>query len=569
MDDDVTRSLAGLRRRELVDPIHEQLDELLTGRDQTERLLRAIVDIGSELHVGATLQRIVTAATDLIDAPYGAIGVRGQDGGIVTFVHSGMSAEIQQSIGRQPVGKGLLGIPLDDARVLRLGDLSEHSATVGFPEHHPRMRAFLGIPITVRGEVFGSLYLADDDPTRTFTGTDEMMVQGLASAAATAIDNAQLFERATAIAEWTKASREISTALLSGVEADTPPLRLIAERARELTDAEQAIVLVPTDPELPPIDTHILTVSAAAGPNADLVVGQRVPIEGSTTGAVFRSGQPVITDLFRYPIVAFTDVGERPAVVVPLQARDRVVGVIAVARAVHHAPFDNSHRELMGDFAAHAAIALTLADARDQARELMIAADRERIAHDLHDHVIQRIFAVGMDLQGTVTMARSPQVASRLNRTIDDLQSTINQIRTAVFKLGPSAGWGVTFRQRVQDAVSELTENRNIATTLHIAGSTTVVGDELADHAEAVLKEAVSNAIRHSGATSLRIEVAADDELVLDILDNGCGIGPDNARRSGLANMHRRAQQAHGTCDIENAPSGGTHLRWTAPISHR
>lgn len=569
MDDDVSRSLAGLRRHELVDRMHEQLDELHTARDQTERLLRAIIVLGSELDLGATLQRIVTAATDLIDAPYGAIGVRGQDGGIVKFVHSGIGAEIQRLIGRTPVGKGLLGIPLNDERVVRMGDLSEHSATVGFPEHHPRMRAFLGLPIMVRGEVFGSLYLADDDPERTFSETDEMMVQGLVSAAATAIDNAQLFERATAIAEWTKASREITTALLSGVEGVSSPLQLIAERACELTDAEQAIVLVPSDPELPPTETHVLIVSAAAGPNADLVVGQEVPIEDSTTGAVFRSGRPAITDSFRYPIIAFTDVGERPAVVVPLQARDGIVGVIAVARAVHHAPFDNSHLELMGDFADHAAMALTLAAAREQARELMIVADRERIAHDLHDHVIQRIFAVGMDLQGTAAMARSPQVASRLNRTIDDLQSTINQIRTAVFKLEPSAGWGGTFRQRVQDAVAELTENRQIATTLHISGSTMAVGDELSDHAEAVLREAVSNAIRHSGATSLTIEVAVADDLVLDILDDGCGIEASNTRRSGLANMLRRAQQVHGTCDIEAPADGGTHVRWTAPIAPR
>lgn len=569
MDDDVTRSLSGLRRHELVDRMHEQRDELNTARDQTERLLRAIIDLGSELDLGATLQRIVTAATDLTGAPYGAIGVRGQDGRIVKFVHSGISAEIQRMIGRTPVGKGLLGIPLNDEQVVRIADLTEHSATVGFPEHHPRMRAFLGLPIMVRGDVFGSLYLADDDPVRAFSDTDEMMVLGLASAAATAIDNAQLFERATAVAEWTKASREITTALLSGVEAVTSPLQLIAERACELTDAEQAIVLVPSDPELPPMETHVLTVSAAAGPNADLVVGQQVPIADSTTGAVFRSGRPVITDSFRYPIVAFTDVGERPAVVVPLQARDGVVGVIAVARAVHHAPFDNSHLELMGDFADHAAIALTLATAREQARELMIVADRERIAHDLHDHVIQRIFAVGMDLQGTVAMARSPQVASRLNRTIDDLQSTINQIRTAVFKLEPSAGWGATFRQLVQDAVAELTENRHIATTLHISGSTAAVGDELADHAEAVLREALSNAVRHSGAASLTIEVAVTDELVLDILDDGCGIEASNARRSGLTNMSWRAQQVHGTCEIETPADGGTHVRWTAPIAHR
>ena len=222
-----------------------------------------------------------------------------------------------------------------------------------------------------------------------------------------AIDNAKPFERVCASAKWTEASREITTALLSG-EPRVNPLQLIAERARELIEAEQAIVLVASDDEVPSEHIDTLVISTAVGLHSADVLGQTVPIEGSTTGSVYLSGTPVITDSFRHPIQAFTDVGQRPAIVMPLSAGDAVIGVMAVARNAHQQPFGHSHLELMSDFADHAAMALTLAASREQAREVSILADRERIAHDLHDHVIQKLFAAGMDLQGSVPHARSP-----------------------------------------------------------------------------------------------------------------------------------------------------------------
>ena len=216
-------------------------------------------------------------------------------------------------------------------------------------------------------------------------------------------------------------------------------LQLIAERARELTGAEQAIVLVPTDAEQPPAEVDTLTVSTAVGLHAAEVIGQEVPVAGSTTGEVFRSATPVITDI-----------GQRPAIVMPLRAADMVVGVIAVTRTADQPPFDNDHLDMLGDFADHVAMALPLAEAREQARELTVLADRERIARDLHDHVIQRLFVTGMDVQGTIACARSPQVIERLTRTVDDLQSTIDDIRTAIFDLQSPAATEKNFRQRIQ-----------------------------------------------------------------------------------------------------------------------
>jgi len=325
-------------------------------------------------------------------------------------------------------------------------------------------------------------------------------------------------------------------------------------------------VLIPADPDLAPDQVNTLVVSTAAGAHAEEVIGQRVTVEGSTTGAVFRSGTPLITESFRRPIHAFTDVGERPAIVMPLRAGDTVVGVIAVARSVAQQPFDASYVELVSDFASHAALALTLAASRERARELTILADRERIAHDLHDHVIQRLFAAGMDLQGTIARARSPEVAARLNRTVDDLQTTIDDIRKTIFQLQSPPGPDDQFRRRIQDVVANLTQDRGIDTTVHLAGPMSTVGADIAEHAEAVTAEAVSNSVRHSGATLLTVEVTVADQFTLEITDNGRGIPADNKRRSGLANMLRRAEQVGGSCQVTTPPEGGTKVLWTAPL---
>lgn len=564
--DDIRSAFTQLGRRELVAMMHEQLDELLASRDQMELLLRVVVQIGSDLDLEATLRRVITAAMSLTGATYGALGLRAADGRLASFLHAGMDADMVRRIGWPPQGKGLLGALLGRTEPLRLEDLSQHPAAAGFPQHHPPMQAFLGVPIVIRGAVFGSLYLSHVDASRVFSESDQVAASALASAAAFAIENAQLFDRVRRSAKWTSASREITTALLSGTDDAVRPMQMIVERALELTQAEQAIVLVPADSERPLDDIDTLVVSAAVGLFAGEVLGQRVPVAGSTTGGVFRSGKPLITDAFQYPIVGFTDVGERPAIVMPLHARDTVLGVIAVARNANEPQFDPDFLEVVSDFAGHAAMALTLAAGREHARELTILADRERIAHDLHDHVIQRLFAAGMDLQGTMALSRSPEVSHRLNRTLDALQSTIDDIRTTIFDLRSSPVAPTNIRQRIQEVVAELTAHRDLAVTLHFAGPLTAAAADLVDHAEAVVAEAVSNALRHSGGTTLTIDVVVDDRLTIDVVDNGRGIRADETRRSGLANLQHRAEQAFGTCEITSAPSGGTCVHWSAPI---
>ncbi|QIV85146.1 GAF domain-containing protein [Mycolicibacterium frederiksbergense] len=520
--------------------------------------------ISSDLDLDATLDRITDAAITLTGARYGALGVRDGGGALTSFLHQGIDPALVERIGPLPVGKGVLGVALADIPALRLDNLSDHPAAAGFPAHHPPMHAFLGVPIIIRGEVYGSLYVTHDRSGPTFSENDEVSVRVLASAAAVAIDNARLFERVRAAATWMQASREISTALLSGGPGSENPLRLIAERARELTDAEQAIVLVPETGE--PDDAQTLIVSAAVGLHAEKVIGQRVPVDSSTSGSVFRSELPVITESFLHPIRSFTDVGQRPAIVMPLTLDDAVIGVIAIARHRDAAPFDPSYLDLVRDFARHAAIALTLASSRARERELTVLADRERIAHDLHDHVIQRLFAAGLDVQGTIARSRSPEVNDRLTRTVDELQSTIETIRSTIFELQSPATKNTDLRVRLQALISELTGDSGIATSVRVVGPLGGVAGPVCEHAEAVASEAISNAVRHAHASHINVTVTVDDEFTVEIVDDGDGIPEDNVRHSGLANMQRRAQQLGGECTILTAPGSGTTVRWTVPV---
>ncbi|WP_369827990.1 GAF domain-containing protein [Mycobacterium sp. 852002-51163_SCH5372311] len=557
---------AVLGQQGIVGRMQEQLDELLAARDQMEHLLRVIVEIGSDLDLDATLRRIVLSARELTSAPYGALAVRDSKGVLLSFVHSGIDDDTARRIGHLPVGKGVLGVSLIETPALRLDDLTMHPAACGFPEHHPPMRAFIGVPITIRGTVFGSLYLTHVDTGRAFSESDEFAARALAFAASVAIDNARIFERERASVKWMEASREITTALLSTEDPHRRPLQLIAERACALTDAEQVIVLVPSDAELPSDEVETLIVSAAVGLHADEVVGQQIPVDSSTSGTVFRSGESLITEALRYPIQAFTDVGQRSAIVMPLRGHDDVAGVIAVARGVDQSPFDSTDLDLVSGFATHAAIALMLSSSREQARQLTILTERERIAYDLHDHVIQRLFATGMDLQGTLARARSPEVIDRLSHTLDDLQAIIEEIRTAIFQLTARREDG-GLRLRIQRVVADLTENRDIVTTVRIFGPLSVVGRELAEHAEAVAAEAISNAVRHSGGSRLTVEVEVADMFTLDVTDDGSGVPADNQRHSGLANMARRAEQLGGSCEISSPPGGGTRVHWIAPLT--
>ncbi len=339
----------------------DQVSELQAAQDQIEQLVQAIVEIGSDLDLHGTLHRIVKAAIELTGARLGALTVSAADGGPSSFIHAGLDASVTQQFADLMVGEGL-----------RVDDLAAHRPVASLDAGATGIRATLAIPIRVRAADFGYLYLADDRPGHVFSDLQERAVRALVSAAAVAIDNARLFEQERETAKWTRASREITTALLSG-DPRTGPLQLIVNRALELAEAEQAILLVPSESDVIDDDIDTLVVAATAGRYSTEVIGQRIPMDRSTTGSVARRGIPLITDSFQYPIEGFTDAGERSAIVIPLIADEAALGVIAVARNPHQQPFGTDYLDLVSDFARHAALALALAAGREHALNRQLA----------------------------------------------------------------------------------------------------------------------------------------------------------------------------------------------------
>jgi signal transduction histidine kinase len=296
------------------------------------------------------------------------------------------------------------------------------------------------------------------------------------------------------------------------------------------------------------------------------LIGRRAPTEGSTAGAVFRDHVPRNVPSLDLGLASALSVPFGPALAMPLRVGESTAGVLLVLRGPEAAGFDEHQLQVVSAFADQAALALQRAEIQAARRELDMLADRDRIARELHDHVIQRLFGIGLAMQGTHRRTKSPTVAQRMIEHIHQLQEVIQEIRTAIFHLQGSELSGVTrLRTRLHDVVTELTEETPIRTTIRMSGPLDVLPTDLGEHAEAVLREAVSNAVRHAKAVELTVTVSVDDHLVIEVSDDGVGI-PETVARSGLNNLRQRAAEAGGSCTAGRLGGGGTRLTWTAPL---
>ena len=540
--------------------VQDRVEQIVEGRDRLDGLLDAMLVVTSGLELDETLRTIVHTAIELVDAHYGAVGVRGHDHELVEFIYEGIDEEMREKIGHLPEGRGVLGVLIDSPKPIRLDNISHHAASVGFPPNHPPMRTFLGVPVRIRDEVFGNLYLTEKAGGQPFSEDDEVLVQALAAAAGIAIDNARLYEASRTRQSWIEATRDIGTELLSGTDP-VRVFRLVADESRVLSGAATTLVAVPADPELPATETTELVIAATAGIDEPMDV-HAIPVEGTVIGEAFVQRLPGHFDSLTLIPGDATVTG--PALVLPLRATGAVAGVLVALRPAGAPPFSSDQLDMMSAFADQAALAWQMASAQRQMRELSILTDRDRIARDLHDHVIQRLFAVGLALQGTIPRARSPEVQQRLTGCVDDLQDVIQEIRTAIFDLHGASSGVTRLRQRLDEAVAQFATSE-VRTTVQYVGPLSVVDAALADHAEAVVREAVSNAVRHADATSLAVTVSVADDLCIEVVDDGRGI-PDDVTGSGLTNLHQRAAEASGTFTVEALAGRGTKLRWCAPL---
>ncbi|MFI9561231.1 sensor histidine kinase [Nonomuraea endophytica] len=518
--------------------------------DRVHALLDAVVLVGSDLDLDTVLHRIVATATTLVDAAYGALGLVGAEHELIQFIPVGLSQEEIAAIEHWPHGLGLLGLLIKRPQPLRLARISDHPASYGFPPGHPPMGSFLGVPLRVRDNVFGNLYLTEKRGGADFTAEDEAVVIALATAAGVVIENARLYEESRRRETWLQASSEIITSLLSG-EAVQRVLTQVAHRARQMADADITAILLPAEGGL--------RVLVADGPGGDQLVGAVKPLAESLAGGVYASGQPLmVTEL------AAGDLTVGPEAAVPLGSAGSVRGVLSLAKRAGRAPFSQTELLMLHAFAGQAAIALELAEARKDAERLSLLEDRDRIAKDLHDVVIQRLFAVAMTLMSTVRMAGQPEASSRVQHAIDELDETIRQIRSTIFGLSSHADGDTGLRAGIMELVQEARGHLGFMPGLLMEGQLdNQVAAPVADHLLAVLREALSNLVRHAKATSAEVRVeVADDQVTLVVTDNGVGL-PADGRRSGLRNLDERATSLGGSFTVWSPFDGGTRLRWS------
>ncbi|MFD4943324.1 GAF domain-containing sensor histidine kinase [Streptomyces sp. NPDC058239] len=552
-----TRSLQGLSTE-------------LTAR--VPQLLEAMRSVGTGLELHSTLDRICETAAELAHSRYAAIGVVDEEGaGLSDFVTYGVSDEVAHEIGRRPDGhRGLLGALIHDPVPVKLADLTADPRFAGFPPGHPPMRSFLGVPIRVQGEIFGNLYLAEKDDGGEFNDYDLHMVRVLATEAGIAIGNARLYEAARQRERWIDGSVAVTTALLSGGDADDA-LSVVAEQARHLAASAAGIVLLPAEEG----GLEIVAVSAD-DPSGQLgvIIGPESPVVTKLL-----DGEAVFVDDSATDPRMVTTLAHQfgPSMLLPLHSGGRVLGALATPRARGERPFTETERTLATQFASQAALALMMAEAQRDRERLAVYEDRDRIARDLHDLVIQRLFATGMMLESAQRRSVVPEVQTGVGRAVDELDVTIQEIRTAIFALQQEPAEAPSgLRTRVLREINMAAVPLGFKPSHRFLGPVdSLVGELTGKNLIAALREALSNAFRHAEASLIDVVVDATatlpdgrDAVRLSVADDGVGI-PEGGRRSGLRNLARRAESLGGASWFEpgiGEDGGGTTVVWEAPI---
>ncbi|SDT22896.1 Signal transduction histidine kinase [Friedmanniella luteola] len=529
-----------------------------------QKLVEANHAIVAELTLDDLLRRVVRSAREVAGAQYAALGVFSVEGLLEQFIHCGMDDQTVAAIGELPKGRGLIGALLDHPEPIRLPAVADDHRSAGVPEGHPPMGAFLGVPIRSASTAYGNLYLANGVGRPEFSPEDQNLVTALAATASIAIENARLHGQSQRRQDWLRASAQVSHRLLASAD-EGPVLAEIAGSVRRLTEADAVAILLPA-----PDDPGQLVMEVVDGLGAEGLKGLRVDLQGSQVQQVLVEERGRVLAGFQQRIDAIAELRSLPplrhVVALPLQGAGRRRGAIIAVR-MGDVPFSPTDLELAEGFVSQAGLALELADARSDHHKLAMLEDRARIARELHDHVVQKLFAAGLTLQGTATMVGDPDLRRRLTGAIDNLDDTIRTIRTSIFELQEPNLPGASVRGRVMQVLGEMTPVLGFAPLLSFEGPLdTVVDEQLGSEVEAVLRESLTNAAKHAGATAVTVDlVTTGRTLTMTVSDDGVGLRP-SARRSGLSNLRFRAERRGGRLELDRGPAGGLLLRWSIPL---
>ena len=517
------------------------------------RLLDAVVGIARDLSLPDLLRRTVRSSCDLAAARHGALGVLGADQTLSDLVE-------YHEPGHVAARDGVAALLLGESPPLR-----------SFP------RPFLLVPIRVRGQVFANLHLTDRQDGADFTEQDHDVVVALAAAASVAIENALLFDQVQRRERWLEGSYDVTTALLAGQDLNAT-LRLIANRGRVVSGGSAGGVARPS-PDDP--TQLVFEVVEPPGEDADRLTGLAVPLEGTATGAAFATRQPVVVRQYGEHVAEQQrDHAERlppmlkdldSAIAVPLVVGDETLGVMLIAKFRDKVPFTETEVQLAQTFAAHAALAVAFARAEEDRRRLAMFEDRDRIARDLHDLVIQRLFATGLGLEGLSRLITDPKVAERLTSFANELDRTIRDVRNSIFSLQEPVDAHGDLRSELLRIAHDSVGTLGFEPRIGFDGPLdSAVADAVRKDLIATLREALSNAARHARASTVSVDVTVDRAgrtLVLTVVDDGIGLPDEPDRRSGLANLQERAIRWGGTFSARRTDDRGSELIWTVPLA--
>ncbi|MGJ9423678.1 sensor histidine kinase [Aeromicrobium sp. CF3.5] len=538
----------------------ERADHMQRSHHRLRDLIRVNNDLTSNLDLETVLRKIVEIGVELVHAEYGAMGVIADDNTLEQLITVGMDDATIALVGEMPQGKGLLGALIDDPSPVRLAEISDDARSSGFPADHPPMRSFLGVPIRVREQVYGNLYLTDSR-NGEFTADDEELAQSLAATAGIAIANARLFEDSLYRENWASALAETARLLIQ--DDDEEHLGFLMGRVKDLADAALvAIARVSSSGE-------DLIIDRAVGAGAEEMGAMSFPVDGSASGEAVRTRQPVLipdTCAQDFGFAQRSELG--PAMTIPVAMGSGVGGVLIVAR-LHGSPvFGVRDLDMGTSFASHVSVSIERAESRMVRQRVALLEERSRIARDLHDHVIQRLYATGLSLQA-VAMKLPAEAAEDVTGQIREIDASIAQIRQSIFALNrDSQVTTVNLRARVLEIVDrvETQEATGLRPRVTFLGPVDLMADAtLTDDVAAVVTEALANVQRHADAQKVDLVIsAAAGQVTVEVTDDGTGPGA-SPRLSGLANLRARAEGHGGSFELLPASGGGTQMIWSVP----